>query len=106
MSYENNDLIAAIWDIVKEIRADVRILRRHHNVLGGTPILEFGEVCQMLKQSERQVRRYRESGQLVGFSFNRRRLYTLTEVEEFIASVERETKRHEHKESSTTNQTQ
>lgn len=47
----------------------------------------------MLHISERQVRGLRETGQLVGFVFNRRRMYSLKEVTEFIANMEREAKK-------------
>ena len=36
------------------------------------------------QQSERQVRRLRESGELVGFTIGRRRMYLQSEVDEFI----------------------
>ena len=53
-------------------------------MLDGDPMLDFSEVCQILHQSERQVRRYREQGRLVGFNFGHRRMYLLSEVQEFI----------------------
>ena len=49
-------------------------------MLDGDPMLDFSEVCQILHQSERQVRRYREQGRLVGFNFGHRRMYLLSEV--------------------------
>jgi len=47
-------------------------------------MLEFPEVRERLKQSERQVRRLRESGELVGFTIGRRRMYLQSEVDAFI----------------------
>lgn len=79
-----------ILSIVKEIREDIVYMKRHRNMLCGTPILEVGEVCDLLRQSERQLRRYGETGQLKGFNFGRRRMYSLAEVNDFIARVERE----------------
>lgn len=78
--------------MVHEILDEIRQMKRHRNMLGGTPILEFNEVCAMLHLSERQVRRLRETGQLEGFVFNRRRMYSLEEVTAFIKQVEREAK--------------
>ena len=65
----------------------MQFLRKHRNVLSGTPILEFDEVCSLLRQSARSVRRLRETGQLVGFTFGRRRFYAMTEVQSFIARM-------------------
>lgn len=79
-----------ILSIVKEIREEIAYMKRHRSMLCGTPILEVGEVCDLLRQSERQLRRYGETGQLKGFNFGRRRMYSLAEVNEFIARVERE----------------
>ena len=79
-----DEQINRILNIVMEILEDVRTLRTRQNVLMGDPMLEFPEVCEMLKQSERQVRRLRESGELVGFTIGRRRMYLQSEVDEFI----------------------
>ena len=90
---ENSAMILEIRRMVHEILGEIRQMKRHRNMLGGSPILEFDEVCSMLHFSERQVRRLRETGQLVGFVFNRRRMYSLKEVTEFIANMEREAKK-------------
>lgn len=74
---ENSAMILEIRRMVHEILGEIRQMKRHRNMLGGSPILEFDEVCSMLHFSERQVRRLRETGQLVGFVFNRRRMYSL-----------------------------
>ena len=46
----------------------------------------------MLKQSERQVRRLRESGELVGFTIGRRRMYLQSEVDDFIQRSRKQNK--------------
>ena len=84
MNENRDEQINRILNIVMEILEDVRTLRTRQNVLMGDPMLEFPEVCEMLKQSERQVRRLRESGELVGFTIGRRRMYLQSEVDEFI----------------------
>ena len=55
-----------ILEIVREIREDIAYMKRHRNMLCGTPILEVSEVCDLLKISDRQLRRYCVSGQLTG----------------------------------------
>ena len=72
---ENSAMILEIRRMVHEILGEIRQMKRHRNMLGGSPILEFDEVCSMLHFSERQVRRLRETGQLVGFVFNRRYVF-------------------------------
>ena len=69
MENQSADSISRILAIVMEILEEIRSLKEHRSVLEGDPMLEFSEVCQMLRQSERQVRRYREQGRLVGFTF-------------------------------------
>lgn len=91
---DNNVIIIEIRRMVHEILGEIRQIKRHRNMLGGSPVLEFNEVCSMLHLSERQVRRLRESGLLVGFSYYRRRMYSLKEVTEFIAYMEREAKKN------------
>lgn len=46
--------------------------------------LDFNEVCEITKMSERQVRRYREQGKLIGFLLDGRRLYRKSEVLKFL----------------------
>ena len=84
MNDDLNEQITRILNIVMEILEDVRTLRTRQSALRGDPMLEFPEVCEKLKQSERQVRRLRESGELVGFTIGRRRMYLQSEVDEFI----------------------
>ncbi|MCM1301485.1 MAG: helix-turn-helix domain-containing protein [Bacteroides cellulosilyticus] len=79
-----NEQVTRILNIVTDILDDVRILRNRQNALYGEPMLEFSEVCEMLKQSERQIRRFRENGELVGFTIGRRRMYLQSEVDDFI----------------------
>ena len=78
-----------ILEIVREIREDIAYMKRHRNMLCGTPILEVSEVCDLLKISDRQLRRYRTSGQLVGFHFGRRLMFSTAEINRFIERVER-----------------
>lgn len=68
-------------------------------MLDGDPMLDFSEVCQILHQSERQVRRYREQGRLVGFNFRHRRMYLLSEVQEFIRKMRKQGKLEDLKDS-------
>lgn len=81
-----------ILEIVREIREDVSFMKRHRNMLCGMPILEVDEVCDLLKMSDRQLRRYRTSGQLVGFHFGRRLMFSTAEINRFIERVEMEHK--------------
>jgi len=67
--------LAEIHAMVKTLSVDLQFLRRHRNVLFGTPVLEFNEVCSVLHLSARQVQRLRERKELVGFNVGRRRLY-------------------------------
>ena len=87
MENQSGDSISRILRIVLEILEDVRYLKEHRSMLDGNPMLDFSEVCQILHQSERQVRRYREQGRLVGFNFGHRRMYLLSEVQEFIRKM-------------------
>ncbi len=92
MNENRDEQITRILNIVMEILEDVRTLRTRQNVLMGDPMLEFPEVCEMLKQSERQVRRLRESGELVGFTIGRRRMYLQSEVDDFIQRSRKQSK--------------
>ena len=47
-----------ILEIIREIREDIAYMKRHRNMLCGTPVLEVSEVCDLLKISDRQLRRY------------------------------------------------
>ena len=57
-------------------------------MLCGMPVLEVAEVCDLLKMSDRQLRRYRTSGQLTGFRFGRRLLFSSAEIMQFIERTE------------------
>lgn len=76
--------ISRLLELTKDIREGIRYLQEHRNLFEGEPMLDFSEVCELLHQSERQVRRYREQGRLVGFNIGRRRMYLHSEVKEFI----------------------
>lgn len=81
--------LAEIHAMVKTISVDLQFLRRHRNVLFGTPVLEFNEVCSVLHLSARQVQRLRERKELVGFNVGRRRLYFQTEIYDYLSRLER-----------------
>ena len=81
-----------ILEIVREIREDIAYMKRHRNMLCGTPVLEVSEVCDLLKISDRQLRRYCVSGQLAGFHFGRRLMFSTAEINRFIERVELEHK--------------
>ena len=87
------DRMEEILEIVREIREDVSFMKRHRNMLCGMPILEVAEVCDLLKMSDRQLRRYRTSGQLTGFRFGRRLLFSSAEITQFIERTELEYQR-------------
>ena len=92
MEEQPKEEISKILRLVLEILEEIRYLKEHRSMLEGDPMLEFSEVCQMLRQSERQVRRYREQGRLVGFNFGHRRMYLLSEVQEFIRKMRKQGK--------------
>ena len=50
------------------------------------------EMCIRDRMSDRQLRRYRTSGQLVGFHFGRRLMFSTAEINRFIERVEMEHK--------------
>lgn len=85
--------LAEIHATVKTISVDLQFLRRHRNVLFGTPVLEFNEVCSVLHLSARQVQRLRERKELVGFNVGRRRLYFQTEIYDYLSRLERVTRK-------------
>ncbi len=92
MENELRQDISRLLDLTTEIRECVRYLKEHRNLFEGEPMLDFSEVCELLHQSERQVRRYREQGRLVGFNIGRRRMYLHSEVKEFIRRMHRQGK--------------
>lgn len=92
MEEQTKEEISKILRLVLEILEEIHYLKEHRSMLEGDPMLEISEVCQMLRQSERQVRRYREQGRLVGFNFGHRRMYLLSEVQEFIRKMRKQGK--------------
>ena len=90
MENQHTDDLSRILRTVEEILEIVHFMKDHRSQLEGDPILDFAEVCQLLRQSERQVRRFREQGLLVGFNIGARRMYLLSEVQEFIRSEQLE----------------
>lgn len=92
MEEQTKEEISKILRLVLEILEEIHYLKEHRSMLEGDPMPEFSEVCQMLRQSERQVRRYREQGRLVGFNFGHRRMYLLSEVQEFIRKMRKQGK--------------
>ena len=89
MDNQHTDDLSRILRTVEEILEIVHFMKDHRSQLEGDPILDFAEVCQLLRQSERQVRRFREQGLLVGFNIGSRRMYLLSEVQEFIRKMRR-----------------
>ena len=87
-----NKQITRILNIVTDILENVQMLRHRQNVLMGDPMLEFPEMCEKLRQSERQVRRLRETGELVSFTIGRRRMYLQSEVDGFIQRSRKQSK--------------
>ena len=75
-----------ILEIVREIREDIAYMKRHRNM----PILEVSEVCDLLKISDRQLRRYCVSGQLAGFHFGRRLMFSAAEINRFVERTDTE----------------
>ena len=69
---------------LRAIKKDIYELKVSRMIIDGDLILEFSEVCTMLHMSERQVRRYREQGELVGFLLDGKRSYRHSEVQEFL----------------------
>ena len=94
MDQDDKLRLAEIHAMVKTISVDLQFLRRHRNVLFGTPVLEFNEVCSVLHLSARQVQRLRERKELVGFNVGRRRLYFQTEIYDYLSRLERENLKH------------
>lgn len=79
-----------ILENIREIREDIAYMKRHRNMLCGTPILEVSEVCDLLKISDRQLRRYCVSGQLTGFHFGRRLMFSTAEISRFVERIDTE----------------
>ena len=86
-----------ILEIVREIREDIAYMKRHRNMLCGTPILEVSEVCDLLKISDRHVLvfatpvyYYCVSGQLTGFHFGRRLMFSTAEISRFVERIDTE----------------
>lgn len=79
-----------IIERIEAVHSDVRRLNSKTSMLDGDLLLSFDEVCQILNVSERQVRRYRETGKLTGFMLGGRRLYRKSEVDGFVERMARE----------------
>lgn len=73
---------------VEKISSELQSLKGEDN----DPILEFAEVCHMLRMSERHVHRIKKQGDLTGFLIGRRRLYRQSEVLAYIKKIEIETR--------------
>ena len=58
MENQHTDDLSRILRTVEEILEIVHFMKDHRSQLEGDPILDFAEVCQLLRQSERQVRRF------------------------------------------------
>mgnify|MGYP000239636181 CR=1 FL=1 len=81
MENQHTDDLSRILRTVEEILEIVHFMKDHRSQLEGDPILDFAEVCQL--------RRFREQGLLVGFNIGARRMYLLSEVQEFIRKMRR-----------------
>ena len=79
-----------ILEIIREIREDIAYMKRHRNMLCGTPVLEVSEVCDLLKISDRQLRRYCVSGKLTGFNFGRRIMLSAAEINLFFERIDKD----------------
>ena len=66
-------LLDRIMDELQTIRNEIK--DNPHPESADDVFLDFNEVCEITKMSERQVRRYREQGKLIGFQLDGRRLY-------------------------------
>lgn len=55
MEEQTKEEISKILRLVLEILEEIHYLKEHRSMLEGDPMLEFSEVCQMLRQSERQA---------------------------------------------------
>ena len=75
-------LLDRIMDELQTIRNEIK--DNPHPESADGVFLDFNEVCEITKMSERQVRRYREQGKLIGFQLDGRRLYRKSEVLDFI----------------------
>ena len=73
MENQHTDDLSRILRTVEEILKIVHFMKDHRSQLEG----------------ERQVRRFREQGLLVGFNIGARRMYLLSEVQEFIRKMRR-----------------
>lgn len=87
---DNEELLGILMQKLDDIHASVKGLANGCNMIDGDYILDFNEVCSMLKMSERQVRRFREIGKLKGFLFGKRRMYRYSEVQAFIRQSEKD----------------
>ncbi len=83
---KQND-ITRILELSVEILETVRSLKERRSAYEEEPLLDFSEGCQLLHQSERQVRRYREQGHLVDLTIGHRRMSLLSEVRDFIGKM-------------------
>lgn len=83
-----------ILDTVTKIQSDVRQIKDISQQKDDT-VLEFSDVCDILRLGERQVHRLRKNGKLTGFKLGRRRLYRNSEVRNFLRRLEEEARRKE-----------
>ncbi len=82
-------------EMLRQLHAEIRVLKSRQNMIDGDPLLNMDEVCHILNVSDRQVRRYREENKLTGFLFGGRRLYRKSQVDAFVADMEREAREKE-----------
>lgn len=49
---ERDEVLLETRRLIKGLYEDFQFLRKHRNMLHGTTVLEFDEVCSMMRQSE------------------------------------------------------
>ena len=69
-----------ILEIVREIREDIAYMKRHRNMLCGTPILEVSEVCEVLGLDRHQLEQCRKKRMIRARTVNGQMLYDAYEL--------------------------
>ena len=89
MEKQHTEDLSRILRMVEENLEIVLFMKDHRSPHERYPLLDFAEVCQLLRQSERQVLRFREQRLPVVFNIGARRMCLLSEVQEFIRKMRR-----------------
>ena len=69
-----------ILEIVREIREDIAYMKRHRNMLCGTPILEVSEVCEVLGLDRHQLEQCRKKRMIRARAVNGQMMYDAYEL--------------------------